>query len=704
MLDSDHPYYITFLNDLAVLYTLMGNYTKAETIYVEALNTGKIIYGQDHPDYATSLNNLATLYNLMGEYAKAEPLFNEALNIREKSLGTDNPIYATSLNNLALFYCGIRDYEKVEPLLIQANDNLNNQIDKNFSFLSDIEKEQFLENNINYYFEIYNSFFLKRKDQNHSLAAISFNNELSHKAILLQNNIVLRQNIYSSGDSKLINSYNQFTDIHKKLSVLYTIQIAERKENIDSLENIANKIEKELIIKGQELPGFENFTGLTKIKWQDVQQSLKQNEAAIEFINFDYYDKTWTDSTYYCALVLRKDYQYPKMIYLFEEKQLQELLSKPQATNNAYYITQLYSYKPDLPSVDYQSSNYNILYQLIWQPIDSLLKGINTIYLAPSGLLNKVAFNAIPVTDSTLLSDKYQLNIVSSTRILAQKNKAAVSFSGNYNAALYGGIEYDMDSTEMVARARRYEKSDNNLLTIGNITIPADNRSVTWLYLPGTFTEVSNIEKLLKSKQITYTLFTGKNATEESFKHLAEKTKSPDILHLATHGFFFPEIKSKTVEMGKVAFRGGITNEQAFTYSENPLFRSGILLAGASNTWKTSHSIPGVEDGILTAYEVSNINLSNTKLVVLSACETGLGDIKGSEGVFGLQRAFKMAGVQYIVMSLWQVPDDQTSELMQLFYTNCLNRMTIKGGFRAAQQTMRKKYNPFYWAAFELVE
>jgi CHAT domain-containing protein len=127
-------------------------------------------------------------------------------------------------------------------------------------------------------------------------------------------------------------------------------------------------------------------------------------------------------------------------------------------------------------------------------------------------------------------------------------------------------------------------------------------------------------------------------------------------------------------------------------------------MAGANYVWKGGEQIPGTDDGILSAYEVSNMNLSQTKLVVLSACETGLGDISGGEGVYGLQRAFKMAGVNYIIMSLWQVPDKETVEFMQIFYNYCINKNTIRESFAAAQAAMRKKYSPYYWAAFVLVE
>lgn len=639
---------------------------------------------------------------------KLEPLINDFLNSDKKFYGSKHPYYTNKLIGYAVSYFIKDNYEKAEPLLIQANDNLNDQINQTFGILSEEEKKQFLNNKINYYFDIINSFVLNRKRQNPSVVSISYNNELAHKGMLLQSNSALRQAVHSSSDNKLIETYDKYISIHEALSKLYLIPVPKRTISIDSLENEAEKLEIELAGRGKDLPGFENLTGLSKIKWQDIQRALRPDEAAIEFVNFHYYDKRLTDSTFYCALVLRNDYTLPKMIYLFEEKQLRNFISLPQATDNAWYITQLYSNKPNLSLKNNQATSKNILYQLTWQPIDSLLKGINTIYLAPDGLLNKVDFSAIPVTDSTYLLDKYRINILSSTRILTKAYQAKLPSSVDFKATLYGGITYDLDSSEMIASARQYQKPKYNLIASRSFYSSDTLRGYMWSYLPGTLTEVTHLKKLFKSNRITSTLYTGKQATEESFKHLADNGKSPELVHIATHGFFFPEIEPKKDEIEKIVFKSfeqaDTSNEPVFTYSENPLLRSGLLLAGASRTWNKLPEIEGVEDGTLTAYEVSNINLSNTQLVVLSACETGLGDVKGSEGVFGLQRGFKMAGVRYIIMSLWQVPDYQTSELMELFYTNWLKGMDIKGAFRMAQGTMRKRYDPFYWAAFVFIE
>jgi CHAT domain-containing protein len=205
-------------------------------------------------------------------------------------------------------------------------------------------------------------------------------------------------------------------------------------------------------------------------------------------------------------------------------------------------------------------------------------------------------------------------------------------------------------------------------------------------------------------------------------KTLKECAGEASVLHISTHGFFFPDlddISDQTVENEKdivetMNFRGirkidSISRSGAtymnwnFVTNKNPLMRSGLVLAGANDIWQRDPFEEG-EDGILTAQEVSNLNLMRTKLVVLSACETGLGDIKGSEGVFGLQRAFKMAGAHYLIMSLWQVPDVETAEFMEVFYKNLSKKKDIRKAFQLTQRVMHKKYDPYYWAAFVLIE
>lgn len=219
------------------------------------------------------------------------------------------------------------------------------------------------------------------------------------------------------------------------------------------------------------------------------------------------------------------------------------------------------------------------------------------------------------------------------------------------------------------------------------------SRNNAWIYLGGTLTEINNINKLFKEKKWITTEYSGKYGSEENFKSLNGKN-SPGILHISTHGFFFPEADSVVQN----------NTRNPFKLNTNPLYRSGLILAGANYAWQCRPTIENIDDGVLTSYEVANTNLSNTDLVVLSACETGLGDIKTGEGVYGLQRAFQIAGAKSVIMSLWSVPDRETTELMSLFYNNWLKGTNRHNAFRQAQLEMAKKYPSYYWAAFVLVE
>jgi len=252
---------------------------------------------------------------------------------------------------------------------------------------------------------------------------------------------------------------------------------------------------------------------------------------------------------------------------------------------------------------------------------------------------------------------------------------------------LFGGVDYNTDST----------------------------KKEIWSYLEGSKTETQAINQIVSKKKKDVSYYSGSNATEELFKSTAPKGT---VLHIATHGFFYadPElIEEKTVvsseeEDEDLAFRGGKEGfgVKSFVMNKNPLMRSGIVLAGANDVWNRTSMKDAegnsIEDGVLTAQEVITIDMRNTELVVLSACETGLGDIKGAEGVYGLQRSFKMAGVNYLIMSLWEVPDAETAEFMTAFYKNLAKSGDIKESFSKTQLEMRFKYDPYYWAAFVLIE
>jgi len=733
VLGKEHPGYAYSLDNLAILYSDMGQYEKALPFYLEALEIEEKILGKEHPDYATSLNNYACLYSKMGKYEKALPLFLEAEEISKKILGKEHPLYATSLINLSFLYSNIGQYEKALPICLEAVDIRKNvfgiehpdnstflnklavlysdmghnekampifqqaienslfNISKNFAFLSENEKNQFLTN-FRYSLYINQSFFKTYTSQNPSVAADAYNLELATKSMILQSGIQMRQAILNSDDEKALKKYDEWMVIRASLAKQYSLPLAQRSEDLKDMEFQAEKFESEL---NRLSNTFKQAQSIGSIKWQDVQQQLGENEVAIEFSSFPYYHgEQWTDSVIYTANVLRPGDEHPHLVYLCEQRQLDSLLYRPGNTEPAF-IAGLYRgvvIEASIPSYGRR------LYELIWKPIAHLLPEGRTVFFAPSGSLHQIAHAAIPVDENTLLSDKYKLVQLSTTAALLQDDDRNETVAGEI--ALFGSIEYNIEADELIALS---EQNQEIGYQHAQRFIPAGLERTTeaWSYLLGTLTEVVAIGTLAVKQGIIVNSFTGKEALEERFKALSGNN-SPAILHIATHAFFFPdpekELKSENfMLMGE--------QQQVFRASDNPLNRAGLLFAGANHTWQGDTVPEGVDDGILTAWEATNLTLTNTRLVTLSACETGLGEVRGSEGVFGLQRAFKAAGAGYLLMSLWKVPDTETAEFMAFFYDRLFEGTAITDAFHATQHYMKTLYptEPYKWAAFILL-
>ena len=245
--------------------------------------------------------------------------------------------------------------------------------------------------------------------------------------------------------------------------------------------------------------------------------------------------------------------------------------------------------------------------------------------------------------------------------------------------ALFGGIQYERNPAPV--------KADE--------TDPWNGKG--FRYLVGTEEEVDTIALMARLKKIETDVAKGLRANEELLKEICNDA-SPAIMHIATHGFFYPPPANKIAGASQ-------KGEQVFAGADNPLMRSGLWLAGAAETF-FKKPVDGKEDGVLTAFEVANLYMPKTKLVVLSACHSALGDIHGSEGVYGLQRAFKLAGADYLLMSLWQVPDKESKEFMINFYKNVFDGDAIDKAFSNTQTFMKTKYrhDPYRWAAWILIK
>ncbi len=689
-LGKDHPDYGTYLNNLALLYQKMGNFDKALPLYLQALKNAEKSVGKNHSDYGISLNNLALLYVVMGQYEKAQPLYLLSISVIEKSLGENNPFYGVVLSNLGLLFENIGQFEKSIPLYKVSLNVLSKNIDKNFNFLSEKGKTEFT-NSINYNFEYFKSFCIKNNSIELSLNADAFNIELATKGMILITGIEMRNNIKKGVDSTTIRIFEEWKILRAILAKQYSFPLSKRRDDLAEIEEQANKLEVKLTKISST---FKESKLLLARKWTDIQNTLKPKEVAIEFSSFNYHNgKKWTDSIMYVALVLRKGDKYPSMIPLCEARQLDSLLKK-ENSSDASFISQLYR-GAEIVNKNKSFSYGKRLYDLVWKPLDNLLNRGDKVYFAPSGLLHQIAFAAIPYSKDTLLSDRYNLNQLSSTSMLLKES--LFKETKPESITVFGGINYDAKEKEILEAVTK----DSTEKEFVSRSLPSDlTRSETWTYLPGTLKESEAITTIAKANKIKVNSYYGLSALEENYKKIGFG-KSPQVLHISTHGFFFPDPKTEK----RKDFNFGDEGKTVFKYSDDPLNRAGLLFTGANNTW-AGKPISNVEDGILTAYEAANVSLSNTQLVVLSACETGLGDIKGSEGVFGLQRAFKMAGTEYVMMSLWKVPDIETSEFMTYFYTTWFKGKSIPDAFIATQNYMKIKYpnEPYKWAAFVLVK
>ncbi len=724
-LGKEHPEYAKSVNNLAIVYMSMGNYKKAEPLYLEAKTIWGNVLGTAHPDYAKSVNNLANLYMFMGAYEKAEPLFLEAIAIREKTQSKNHPDYADCLHNLANLYYLMGLYEKAELIFLETRDIYAKTLGKehktfaaNLTNLSSLyvetgayskaeplftelswRNQSLLQKAIHHLSErelgSYLNQFSESQDLSLSFVQLSaskkttaacFDNSLFYKGFLLQTAGQIKR--MSLTNPAATENFNLLRSCEERLAAQYAQPISDRDSTVvTTLETEVNGLEKEL---ARTVAGFGQ--AMRQVKWQEVQAALKPGEVAIEFVSYRFYQKKQTDSTMYAALVLLPaeasakagvpGATEPQFIPLFEEKQLTPLLQtngKPQPI----FYNELYA-------TDKKGSQ---LYDLVWKPIAAALPEGTTAYCSPSGLLHRLNLGGIPTPDGKTLAEKHRLTTLGSTRQLVVPPVLATN--QNATAQLYGGIQYD--ATPAMA-ANVSTNTDDFASRRGADFAQNDStlRGETWNYLRWTEVEVSAAAEIMKGKDIAPTLKKGAEATEESFKKIGEGSPSPRVLHVATHGFFFPDPKGEKA-----------SDEKTFKVSENPMIRSGLVLAGGNHAWKTGKPLrPDLEDGILTAYEISQMNLSNTELVVLSACETGLGDLVGNEGVYGLQRAFKIAGARYLIMSLWQVPDFQTQVFMTAFYKHWLEeKMAVSEAFRATQSEMKVKYGEaFKWAGFVLVE
>jgi CHAT domain-containing protein/Tfp pilus assembly protein PilF len=695
-LGPDHPDVAQALNNLAAVEDHLGKYAEAEPLYQRALRIREKTLGPDHPDVAQSLNNLALIYVHQNRYAEAEPLNQRALNIDEKALGSDHPTVATDLNNLAGLYDDQGKYTEAEPLYQRAIDNLFQQFQYNFTYMSEKERLGFLDTVAND-FPAYFSFVHRFRDKDPQLIGSMYNLLLWEKGFIAGSIADMRRQVEASGDADALKLLDQLSAKRTQIAALLNVTPPDRDpwlKQIDQLKTEANDIEKALVARSS---AFAEKKKLERATWQQVRDALQPGEAAVEFARFRYYNKKWTDTSYYVALVVTRETQdQPQYIFLGDDKQIEgDALTGFQRAVQSRGASRVQ--QATLPGAQ--------AYDLIWKPLETALAGKTRIYLSPDGILNQVPLGIIPAPDGKLQMERYDLRLLSSTKDLLRSAPQPAAAT----ALLVGNPAFDLSEEQQLAAmhaALQKLALQQQQAPVLMAALSPDDRSrdlgngVTLKQLPGTGTEINAIAALMQDRNWKTNVFTN----DLALKRVVEQASSPRVVHLATHGFFLADQQIKTDRMG-------LLGDKQPSGLEDPMLRSGLYFAGADRTLAGKPVPEGLDNGVLTAMEAGSLNLRGTELVVLSACDTGRGDIKNGEGVFGLRRALQEAGAQSVLMSLWSVPDVETRDLMKLFYTKWLSGIEIHQALKEAQLEMRdqvkKRHDgkdlPYYWGAFVLV-
>lgn len=683
--------YARVLNNLTMLYTKTRRLEEAMQYGKQSVQTFEQTIGADHQETSFANFNLGNVYLIDGKVDLAEELHISALRARRTVLGRKHPVYAKSTNRLAIINWAKDNLRQAINYYDETFENYFNQINTVFPILSEAEKTKFYYNNLKPTFEQYNAFIVKSSVEDRSLIGKMYDYQLAIKGLIFYASNKVRDAIISSNDSSLIANYESWIETKEQTAKLLSstdIPIETRNQKIDSLIELSNELEGRL---SEASGAFSDTFVQQTLSWKDIQKKLGPGEAAIEIIRFrDFLPDSagvFTDEVYYAALIVTENTKdYPEMVIMRNGRMME--------TRFLSNYRNAIKYKVD----------DNFTYRLYWRPIANKLEGIDQVFFSPDGVFNQISLYTLknPETNQYII-DEVEIKLLTNTKDLLAVNTTNGSLGPSY---LFGYPNYNMGAMEEQIGAgddelqraiTRGSGISLETLTRGG-SIPRGLRGNLLRYvstnnlmalLPGTQIEVRKIDSLYQNLSKKAVIYTSNEALEDNIK----KVRSPEVLHIATHGFFL-----ENNEAG---------DDNSDEYIENPLLRSGLVLAGANSyilAGQISDSLTLTEDGILTAFEAMNLNLDNTELVVLSACETGLGEVKNGEGVYGMQRAFQVAGADAIIMSMWTVDDAATQELMTIFYEEWLGGKDKQASFITAQKRLKEKWvSPYYWGAFVMV-
>ncbi|MCX8116571.1 MAG: CHAT domain-containing protein [Desulfobacterota bacterium] len=641
------------------------------------------------PEIGMALTILGNLYRATGRYTEAEPLFKRALEIMEKILGKEHPDISTLLSNQSTLYAITGRHYDCHSTILRASEIEARKREDIFTLLSDRQKLNYIERSREMidFFLMHTARFLSGESPP---VLNSFNAWLRWKGAVMETQGRYMEALIHSEKPELKRKFEELISVRREVAKLnfsrpekvdYRVYL----QRLGELENRKEALEKELSRMSKEFSLEKRVGKADAEKLSELLLKQGNNPAYLDFARIETYELKELKrigTRYLVFLLIPGRGPVVRLIDLCEAEEVEKHIL-------AYHEELRWAKEyGEVPRERVLRAEARKLYEILLKPLKPFLEGRRHLYISPDGSLNLIPFEVLVTSEGRYLMEEYEITYVSAGRDIVRFTETEVA---KEEALILADPDYDMGLREKVEVA----KSLGVVETRSPAPISRDAKGLRFNRLPDTKKEADTIEKILREgPKVKVRNYQDKQAIED----VLFSVKSPRILHLATHGYF---LKDEEVRRSLLTIET-ISLERAMFVDilrENPMVRSGIVLAGANASLKE-----GRDDGVVSAEKILGLRLRGTDLVVLSACDTGLGEVRNGEGVFGLKRAFILSGAKTVVMSLWSVPSQETTELMIDFYRSMAKGKKKSEALKEARMNlMKKKPNPFYWGAFILV-
>lgn len=646
----------------AFAYADFGNYAKALSNYRFADNVLATKYSADDADRVSLLPLVGGAEAHMKNYEEAERLYREYAGHIRRLNGENNSEYVDALSYLANAEAFNGHMDAATYDYKEAADLLKRNTRAKWPYLTSSEREAYWARTA----ELLNNmtpFALEANENQTPFTAACYDGLIFTKAFLLESEQSTFELVKHYGTEEDLETFSTIQALQEK------VRVWERSGNeyADSIVTATASINRLETALAKHCRAYGDATAFMEIDYSKVRQALGKDEVLLDFTDFI----SESRGRIYAAYIVDRRQQYPLLKELFQERSIDSL--------NIHYPHQFYS-----------GQYAERLLTLLWEPLKEHIEEGATVYYVPTQMLFQIAPESLPMGDGTVLGEHYHFVRLSSARELVgyESKLNVVSDAKRTGAVLYGGLQFSLDGKTMTQEARKYDVPRMLVFRGDDERVRGDS---LFYELPGSKEEIDGVGRILKASRLGITLYSSKEGTEESF--LSISGSGPGILHLATHGFYFTPDAAQ-----KVDYLRGYTDAMSL---------SGLVLAGGNAAWLGQELPEGVLGGILTAAEIARMDLSGVEMVVLSACHSGKGEAT-PEGLYGLQRAFKKAGVKTIVMSLWAESDVVGPEFMKVFYQELTGKAKWDKhkAFDMARNTIRDKYpdSPSYWAGFVMLD